>query len=311
MTFALAVTDPRWHAQMLGEPPVGLVNFWTPTPWGVRLQSDTRWGFMLKAPIRRIGGFGVFSGYREATVSEAWERWGLANGVQSLADFQARILGFAGRRSRIPSSGTDPIIGCVLLDACVFLPEEEQQHPAQLGLSFPDQVVKWKGFAGELRMAFEASLPNPSAPFRLVEPDGASWELRRKKKRIAQGIFRRDVLTAYRGRCAVTGTVCEYVLEAAHIQPFVSLASNHVQNGLALRRDIHCLFDAGLLTLRSDFTVQVSPQLVASPYRELEGTKLQLPSTDSEHPSLEAIGYHRIEIFRRTAKSGRAAPKGP
>ncbi len=297
--FALAVTDNRWHAQMLADPPVGLVNFWTPTPWGVQLEPGVRWGFMLKSPVRRIGGFGTFVGYKEATVTEAWERWGLANGVQSLAEFQERIMSFAARRSSTPIVGSNPVIGCVLLDACVFLPSDEQPAPEDLGYSFPTQIVKWKGYkSGSLELPFEASLPPPSVPFQLVHPDGATWEVRRKKKRIAQPLFRRDVLNAYGGMCAATGTSCEPVLEAAHIQPFISLASNHVQNGLALRRDVHRLFDAGLLAVRTDYTVEVSSRLTASPYTELEGVRLRLPGDRAAWPSADALRYHSVEVFR-------------
>lgn len=297
--FALAVTDNRWHDQMLSDPPTGLVNFWTPTPWAVQLRPGVRWGFMLKAPVRRIGGFGTFVRYEEATVSEAWERWGLANGVQSLAEFQDRILGLAGRRSSTPIVSTNPVIGCVLLDACVILPSAEQPTPEDLGYGFPSQIVKWKGYpVGELELAFEASLPTPTAPFQLVASDGTTWEQRRSKKRIAQSLFRRDILAAYGGVCAATGTACDPVLEAAHIQPFVNYTSNHLQNGLALRRDIHRLFDAGLLSIRTDYTLEVSQRLTASPYAELEGVALHLPADSGARPSLEAIRYHRAEVFR-------------
>ena len=38
------------------------VNFWTPTPWGVKgLRKGDRLYFMLKAPVRKIGGYGIFS----------------------------------------------------------------------------------------------------------------------------------------------------------------------------------------------------------------------------------------------------------
>ncbi|HEV2596446.1 MAG TPA: HNH endonuclease [Sphingomicrobium sp.] len=296
--FALAVTDPRWHDQMLSDPPTGLVNFWTPTPWKVQLKPGSRWGFMLKSPIRRIGGFGSLVTYEEVTVEHAWERWGLANGVQSLADFRSRIIGFASRRSSAPIIGNDPTIGCVLLDACVFLPADQQPTPEELGLSFQPQIVKWKGFEGELHLAFEDILPKASAGFKLVDRDGANWEQRRTKKRIAQGLFRRDVLEAYGRQCAATGTACEQVLEAAHIQPFVNLKSNHVQNGIAFRRDVHCLFDAGLLTIRPDYTIQVSPYLTATPYKEMEGRKLALPASLGAAPAAAAISYHRSQVFR-------------
>ena len=115
---------------------------------------------------------------------------------------------------------------------------------------------------------------------------------------MSQGLFRRDVLKAYGGACAVSGTSLELVLDAAHIQPFVSLASNHVQNGIPLRRDVHRLFDAGLITLRSDYTIQVSARLAQTPYADLEGRELSLPADATSHPSIQAIQFHRDEVFR-------------
>ena len=296
--FALAVTDLRWHAQMLSEPPMGLVNFWTPTRWRVKLKPGVRWGFMLKSPVRKVGGFGTLVAYEETTVEEAWERWGLANGVDSLDDFQTRITGFANRRSSAPIIGANPVIGCVLLEGCVFLPPDSQLPESDLGVHFPSQVVKWKGFKGDLRLAFENSLPDPQTPFQLVTSGDEGWETKRRKKRLAQGLFRKQVLAAYGGVCAATGTACEEVIEAAHIQPFISLASNHIQNGIALRRDVHCLFDAGLITIRHDLTIQVSSLLTASPYLQLEGVKLRSATPVKAAPSPEAIGYHRREVFR-------------
>lgn len=39
----------------------------------------------------------------------------------------------------------------------------------------------------------------------------------------------------------------EDVLEAARIEPYVDASSNHVQNSIPLRRDLHMLHDAQLL----------------------------------------------------------------
>src|SRR5438309_1748593 len=63
--------------------------------------------------------------------------------------------------------------------------------------------------------------------------------------REGQGTFRVRILDAYGRRCAVTGESSEPVLGAAHIQLYLGPASNHVQNGIALRADIHRLFDGG------------------------------------------------------------------
>lgn len=295
--FALAITDLRWQAQMLADGPQSLVNFWTPTPWRVRLAEGFRFGFMLKAPVRRIGGFGTFVRYEEATVQDAWARYGPANGVASAAELESRVTGFARRRSArdvVPN----PIIGCVVLEACVFLPDEHQVSPAELGLTFPREVVKFKTFEGELTLPFERDLPDSAHPFRLVTGEGVEKELIWKKRRLAQPLFRSQVLAAYEGRCAVTGTGCADVLDAAHIQPFINLTSNHVQNGLALRKDVHALFDAGLLAVDEGHRVVLSERLPHGGYAKLAGRNVRLPSDSRLHPSPIALAFHRERVFR-------------
>lgn len=66
-------------------------------------------------------------------------------------------------------------------------------------------------------------------------------------RRRGQQEFREKLLVAYEGRCAITGCDAIEALEAAHIVPYLGTETNHVQNGLLLRADIHTLFDLGCL----------------------------------------------------------------
>ena len=54
------------------------------------------------------------------------------------------------------------------------------------------------------------------------------------------------------------------LLEAAHIQPYIDERSNHPQNGLCLRVDLHRLFDEGLISVTSRNTVAVSDHLAGT-----------------------------------------------
>lgn len=297
MVCGLAITDLRWHAQMLAEQPVGPVNFWTPTPWKVNLTEGARFGFMLKAPVRRIGGFGHFVRYEECTVNDAWRRWGPANGVKTKQELASRITEFAKKRS-VFALPDDPVIGCIVLSDCVFLEASDQLAPEAIGLSFPAPIVKWKRFQTELQLPLETGLPSRSVAFELVEAPDEDWESTRRRKRLAQPLFRRDVLAVYGWKCAVTESDYSDVLEAAHIQPFRSLASHHPQNGIALRRDIHRLFDRGLLTFENDGTLVLSQQLKGTSYEPLSGSKARFPLASSHRPSEHALAFHRVEIFR-------------
>lgn len=79
--------------------------------------------------------------------------------------------------------------------------------------------------------------------------------------RSGQSRFRKDVLEAARGRCLLTGETTPDVLEAAHIIPVGHGGNDFVGNGFCLRMDIHCLFDAGKLRIRSDGGVILNDQI--------------------------------------------------
>lgn len=111
--------------------------------------------------------------------------------------------------------------------------------------------------------------------------------------RQGQPQFRGDLLRAYSGRCAITGTAIESVLEAAHISPHKGGHTNEVWNGLLLRADIHTLFDLFLITVdASTMRVRVSSALTGSEYESLVGVPLNLPSRLDEQPLAEALTSH-------------------
>ena len=59
--FAVSVTDQDWLEFLRDREYSGQVNFWTPTPWSVRrLNAGDEWHFLLKSPIRKLSGYGVF-----------------------------------------------------------------------------------------------------------------------------------------------------------------------------------------------------------------------------------------------------------
>ena len=66
--------------------------------------------------------------------------------------------------------------------------------------------------------------------------------------RLGQGIFRVRVLDAYGRACAVTQEHSLPVLDAAHIKPYSEGGKHAVSNGVALRSDLHRLFDRGYVT---------------------------------------------------------------
>jgi putative restriction endonuclease len=113
-------------------------------------------------------------------------------------------------------------------------------------------------------------------------------------RRRGQAAFRAALLEAYGGKCCITGCALKDALEAAHIVPYLGEHSQHIQNGLLLRADIHTLFDLGLLVITDGYRVKLSPiALDDDSYVNLESKQLQLPNDQTHYPSLDSLGRHR------------------
>jgi hypothetical protein len=89
--------------------------------------------------------------------------------------------------------------------------------------------------------------------------------------RTEQGAFRKAVFLGCGGRCVVSGCSIPEALDAAHLEGR-SWRDGHnaASDGILLRRDLHALYDAGLLTLADDMLVRLSPT-VREHYGALEG----------------------------------------
>ena len=124
------------------------------------------------------------------------------------------------------------------------------------------------------------------------EEDGRKRVLISIARRQGQPKFRRELLAAYDGCCAVTRCAVPAILEGAHIKPYRGDHTNHVTNGLLLRADIHTLFDLRLLRVDpAKWTVDVSAQARSS-YGSFHGQVLYIPSTVSLRPDAEALRQH-------------------
>lgn len=115
-------------------------------------------------------------------------------------------------------------------------------------------------------------------------------------RRRGQKAFRTKVLNAYGGRCAISGYNATEAVDAAHLVAYLGPETNHIQNGLPLRCDIHNLWDLGLITVDTvDMTILVSETLSETPYADLHGQPLLAPIEAAHAPSTEALNTHRAE----------------
>lgn len=118
-------------------------------------------------------------------------------------------------------------------------------------------------------------------------------QIREVAVRRGQREFRTALLRAYRGRCAVTGSTVESVLEAAHIEPYREQQHHQVRNGILLRADLHTLFDLHAWTLGEDLAVIVGPELRESEYAEYEGVVIANSLASTDRPSRDVVSRHR------------------
>lgn len=139
-----------------------------------------------------------------------------------------------------------------------------------------------------------------SAPFAPGNIDDGRKKIAREITiRQGQQKFRNDVLKAYNYTCAISDSEIQPVLEAAHILPYKGKETNHIQNGILLRADLHTLFDMHLISI-DPFTTKVyfdESLLKDSEYKRFNGRKLNLPIQSHLRPSQEAL------IFRKNAKN--------
>lgn len=146
--FTVAVTDQDWFNQLRGSD-TRTVNYWSPTPWNpslARLEVGSPFCFMVKGP-RKIGGYGLFHHYENLRASEAWSRWGAANGNESLAVLVGSTTLYARRRS-VSTPAADPEIGCFILHDTVYFNDAAMVDAAAVGIDFHQNIVKLKYFDG-------------------------------------------------------------------------------------------------------------------------------------------------------------------
>lgn len=299
--IAIATTDWEWFERLRDSRAIGKVNFWTPTPWNLKqLKTGEKLYFLLKSPIRKIGGYGTLHHYENTDIAEAWKKYGVCNGVANLLDFKIKTSDYKRKNSKTYIGlEENPVVGCIVLENPVFFEDKDFFDPNQYGFLFPKEIVKIKYFEGdfdfELLKSMDYTLHNN---FSLV--DGLKeYRVTKAAERRGQAQFRKEVLKKYNYTCAITGETCIDVLEAAHVQPYINERSNNLTNGICLRSDVHILFDCGLITVLQDYTIKTSNELKGTNYMSLEGKKLRLPKDNIFFPSQISLAYHEKFCFRR------------
>lgn len=146
----------------------------------------------------------------------------------------------------------------------------------------------------------------PVPPDNIVKEDAQLYEAARELGREAR--FRLTVVPAYNYTCALTGYRCVTVdvgsiVDAAHIHQFANSRNNHPQNGIALCKNAHWMFDAGLWSLDDNYRVIVATNRfneagdVAYRLNRMAGRQIQLPVNRNYWPDKTHLTWHREQKF--------------
>lgn len=113
--------------------------------------------------------------------------------------------------------------------------------------------------------------------------------------------FRRAVLHAYDGRCAVTGWKLvngggRLEAEAAHIRPVEHGGPDSIRNGLALSGTAHWMFDRGLICVSDDHEIMIHRKVNDRAGVEAiinPSGRLIAPEREADRPHPQFLGWHR------------------
>ncbi|HBR94058.1 MAG TPA: hypothetical protein DEA90_07825 [Opitutae bacterium] len=165
-------------------------------------------------------------------------------------------------------------------------------------------VEKW--FTEAEQRALYAAFGWSSAKLRQIEWSDQANEDAEATGRDAN--FRIKVVTQYRFTCALTGyglhtAQGHSLVEAAHIHAFSKSRNNSPDNGLALTRDAHWMFDKGLWTLDEQQRVLVAKEIFTEwgPETDWLRKRHQQPAYFNEgtqlRPAEARLHWHRKHVF--------------
>jgi len=111
-----------------------------------------------------------------------------------------------------------------------------------------------------------------------------------------QAKFRKVLLTNFNGKCLISGETVNDVLIACHIHEVKDGGSDHSDNGVVLRADLHILFDKNKLRISQDGDIVFSPDVdQGSAYHRLS-KKVVLPQSVNSDLLRRRFEYGRVVL---------------
>lgn len=163
-----------------------------------------------------------------------------------------------------------------------------------------EQAQGLRGAEGSLQSIIG---PYPDSPLE------RRYALQAVKRRLHQSSFREAIITAYGGRCALSGIPEPLLLDAAHIisDKDERFGQPVIPNGIPLSKIHHAAFDAHLIGIDPDYRLHVSDRLLdredgplLEGLKRLEGGTIYLPKRIEDRPDRERLEI-RFERFKVAA----------
>ncbi|MBU6324166.1 MAG: HNH endonuclease [Bacteroidetes bacterium] len=122
--------------------------------------------------------------------------------------------------------------------------------------------------------------------------------------RVNQSFFRKSILAAYNTTCCITGLQHPELLVASHIRPWAMDEGNRLnpRNGIAINALHDKAFEAGLMTIDTDYRIRISSKIKKDPHGPLsdyftrfDHQLMILPTRFLPDPAF--LMYHNTERF--------------
>lgn len=176
--------------------------------------------------------------------------------------------------------------------------------PGRFLAQVPAFIAAWNRHALKAMVGFGQPAAYGGAAFPDEQP-ARRYALSAVKQRLHQATFRQAVLTAYGGRCALTGLPEPMLLDAAHIvsDKHEALGQPVVPNGLPLSKIHHAAFDAHLIGIDPDYCLHVSQRLMdqrdgpmLEALKQLDHYRIRLPTRPRDLPDRDRLALRFTEF---------------
>lgn len=241
-------------------------------------------------------------------ISDSWSREELISAynlyckipIEEINSKNINIIQFADLLNRTPKEIAKRFKNFAKLDTNIHTLEDIKEEDKSVWAFFNNDWEKSAYESENKIIDFENKLKN------IIEfPKGKERDSI-VKSRINQNFFRSAVLTSYQNKCCITGLPFVELLNASHIIPWSIDDNNRLnpRNGLCLNVLHDRAFDRGLITIRTDYTIDISSRInkildksVKDYFLCFKNQKIILPQRFI--PEKSFLEFHNKNIFKK------------